>query len=812
MTNDSLLIGKQHQEILAWLENEWWDRGSPVVYMLQGFPGVGKTHIRESLATQLLKKSPAIHTAYCEFPEGGGVDELIGTLQDPLKEIGVIGVRRRSLTATELTKEVRNNQLLIAIDSFEKSLHKDSHQPPIDLQEWLRRTGGDQSLQGRFLCLSSHEIVDSDWNERCKRVKLVGFSAQDGARYLGMRMRAEGVDSAGLPDERRQDVANWLGGLPRAMNLLVGLIGNGANLDDLINAAPEAWEARDTPAYQLREAVESMMVKKACDGLPDKIVSFLNRIAIFRTPVHKSAFDKIMMGGSKDEYLRELQRRFLVECREGLWSMHPVLRKILISKFLKLEKQEQSDAHKKAAQYFAGHFNSPDSRKGPASMGTIYFEARYHCKHAHDHRLLSRLASRFAEFYREKLYYNTHIPENEGVRDENIAILSSLIEIGDKSPNIYCHLARLLCSRNHNGDLEKAVRYAVSGTSAHSPGQDWQLRLKLLVRSDGAARAVEDAQSYGLRQLRSGYYDLYSLSKDVAKLLVATDEEQRIRDAFEVLQKGLQGLDVDKDRYYMRRDNLPGWYIDAANILAASQSIVGTELAVRILADGINFAPFDSSLYRKSAELLASSKVSKDVDAAIGLLEVGIRKASAASLAPLYEEAAYLLANSKVPTDVDGAIKLLKEGIQKVPPESNLGSLYEKAADLLAGSKVPRDVVDAINLLREGIQKVPEGSLIPLYLLAAKLLASSGATKDIDEVISLLKAGIRRVPSEFNVIALHLRAAELLASSIELKDIEDAIELLEDGKRRNPSDKSSCSKADTELVKLRTNSPWIYAV
>ena len=678
-------IGAQHNALLDWLSWEWWQIG-PTACIVQGFPGAGKTEIADRLEDRLKKKGVQVVRAQCPAHSVGAVDDLVLSLAQAFSERGDDRLAKSPSADTLL--QLLKQQLLIVLDEFQESFGRDAAKPTDQLANFVERLSGRRDLAGRVLCLSSRLVADERWNERCEKRELFGLAPEEGELLLGELLESTNLPVDSVLQARRQDVSKWLGGYPRAIELLVRSLRR-QSLDELIGSEPEGWEARDQEvSADLLKRIETQLLSRARSGLAPDIDRFFERLAVFRRPVNKHALEAVSQGvESITSWRDELIARYLLQHRRGFYTLHPVLRETVLRP---LGDATLQHAHAMAGKHYGRHFLAKQMVGAPAKLGGAFIEARYHYTKCGDVDQLRKIAGQFESYIRARMSWVTPVPTDIEEVNERIGLLSALLQ-SEGAKSLHYYLARLLERRNRPGDLQRAVMHAKHGTGPQSPHDAWLLRLRLIERCNGWQVAIFDLKESGLKVLAS-------------------------------------------------EKNLFALYQAAAEILASNGK---ADDAVALLKDGIGkVAPqFSlSSLYQAAAEILARNGKADD---AVALLKDGIGKvAPQFNLYVLYLVAADILArNGKA----DDAVALLKHGIGKVRPQFNLSSLYEAAAEILARNG---KADDAVALLKDGIGKVaPQFGLSLLYLDAAELLHRDG---NAQAAIALLNDGIGKIAARFD--------------------------------------------------------------
>jgi glycosyltransferase involved in cell wall biosynthesis/tetratricopeptide (TPR) repeat protein len=685
------MLGKQHSQILAWLESEWWLEGPPVT-IVQGFPGVGKTELGIAVSASVKQQRPTFKVAQFDCPDsvGNTPDDFLLTLAGELAEAGDPRVAEEIGTgksALAIAAGLLGSNRLLVIDEADRLLSAADGTFRSGIKSFFEKASQTANPIGRMLLLSSREIAETREAARIKRFKLEPFDQEDALEFL--REQLDQHDSKGAVEAHRQiDVVNWLGRNARAIRLLAAALTND-ELDDLIGLAPEAWEARDRiVSPDLLYRFEQELLSRTEQQMAEPIRRFARRISVLRKPFKRGALEALNDRSEHWQASRdELIARYILDSRSGWYKMHPVLRETLVTS---LPSDERRSAHLAAGRYYAAAFRAKSLAERPEALGMRFIEARYHYTLGESEADLAEIAQRFETHLRGQYGLTSRIPSVGQELDERIALLSALLQARG-AVGLEFHLAKCLVARNGPGDLDAALPHARRATGPKSRYDAWLLRIRI----ENEVLGFESA----IRAAREGI-----------KVVAPTQ-------------------------------SLSSLYQSAAGILAANGK---PDEAVSLLREGIKIVPPThslSELCQSAAEILAANG---RPDEAVTVLREGIKTvAPTQSLFSLYQSAAEILAaNGKS----DEAITLLRGGIRAVPPTQNLCSLYQSAAEILAANGKPDE---AVTLLHEGLKAVPPTqNLFSLYLSTAQILAANGKS---DEAVKLLREGIEVVPPTQNL-------------------------------------------------------------
>jgi tetratricopeptide (TPR) repeat protein len=600
------LIGQQHNDLADWYSRDWWNDGQATISMLQGFPGSGKTEIADSVEQRIGRDRPNLRVIRCQFSQscGGNLDDMLLLMAG---ELAQRGDERLAADPTETTLlAVLIEPILFVIDEFQESFEEQLPHPPEPFMKWIADISGRKTLEGRILFLTSRQLDDERWNERCDKRRLSGLSSADGLAFLSAQLESSDVPDVDFPYERRADVIKWLGGFPRALKLLVGSLHH-SPLDELIGTLPETWEGVEQSVSQnLLKIIETEIVSRARKGLPHEIDKFFERLAVYRQPVDNHAISAVSEG--MQSYLvwqKELQRRFLLELKQGRYSLHPVLRETVL---MPLSDSARKRYHALAGNHYGRHFLGRKMEGMPTKLGVAFIEARYHYTQSGSRAELSKIAHVFERYVRDKMGWTTPVPTHPSECDEGIALLSALLH-GGGAKSLHYFLARLLDQRKNPGDLRRALDHAKLGTGSESPFYAWLLRMRLAKRCMGTLWAFNDVHKHGLRILPPER-NLFALYLGAEELLIELGQRNS---AIKLLNEGIERIGSEHSLYIL--------YSRAAELLVGDSKIGE---AIVLLEEGISRvgrALNVSELYVFAADLLDREN---RTDEAITLLIKGI--------------------------------------------------------------------------------------------------------------------------------------------------------------------------------------------
>ncbi|ROR45814.1 hypothetical protein [Kitasatospora cineracea] len=755
-----------------------WVQSGPPVAVLQGFSGVGKTraalkikdaHPRRSFID--VELSAGVHT----------LEQLLILVGGAFAEAGKVGVLLGTDPVRDIADSLRDGTVLL-LDDFHRCFVDGSGAPAPEVQHLVNAVARRIHGTGGRILLVADQAAAFPWITDGDIHTLPGMSEGEGVNFLAETLRRTGVPND-LPPDRTAEIVGWLGGNPRALQILAGCL-QSDSLEDLIGLSPKAWELQDRNVSEpFAQSLERAFLDRFIGRLDDTSATLLRRASVHRTSFTNDALKVSLWDapGQFDAAKRKLTSSFLVEKRnEKHFSMNPIAKEISL-RALSAHRGELARAHAAVGKFHARHFKA----KRMGTQGSDFLEARYHLFVSGETEELAVVAKAYA-LHLDRVYgYKTKIEEDPRERDELISLLSAALDEASPSWRLHLHLALLLEARARPDDLPAALEQVVCATaSPNASKRAWAMRIRLTDQLRGTDAAVDVAVEADDRLTAdtSNPIEIHLLHAE----LLARDPS-RLDEAVQLLKAAIARS--------AKPSPLAPLYQAAAELLGRDEARVGE--AVELLREGIGKVPVQGnlfSLYQAAAELLARDE--SRVGEAVELLREGIGRIPAqGNLFSLYQAAAMLLGRNG--DRVEEAVELLREGIEKVPAQFGLFSLYQAAAGLLARDEAR--VGEAVELLREGIARVPvQFGLFSLYQAAAGLLGRDEAR--VGEAVELLREGIGRIPAQYSLFSLYQAAAELLAR--DEARVGEAVELLREGIGKVPvqGNLSSLYQAAAELL------------
>ncbi|NJN18799.1 MAG: tetratricopeptide repeat protein [Oscillochloris sp.] len=535
------LIGTEHNAHLDWLLNNWMIGDSPVCF-LQGFPGTGKTTIARALLSRAIAaKTPAVIITVPETTKDP-TDDLLLDLAMELNSAGKTELAQaidNNRPLLEVLSSIVNDPILIIIDEFQNAMQGPGGVTVGGFAKVLSTLANRKWLKGRILLLTNRLVEEDRLTEPYAIRTLNGMSTDDGVELLEYFAHKGGrIDE--ITPERRRDVVKWLGGNPRAIQLLVRSLAY-ESLDDLIGIQPELWEMRDREvSVELIEKLERGLLERTLSQISDEYMRQLQRLGVYRKPFERPAIERLFnTNGAYARFRNEMIDRFLMEHHKGWFNLHPIVREIGRQK-LAQSPGDLRQAHSTTARYYTRHFEAKQI-VGWGALGGHFVEARYHLVKAERADDLKDIAFRFQNYIFSALSSSSTIPRSAEELDERIAVLSALLETPGPT-NLEYHLARLFKVRNQRNDLRRALHHANRAKANSDYAPTWLLCSELLSRMGRVEEAI-DVLKAGIARIPVDR-DVKALYASCAQILA---QQGRHQEAVDLLEHGIARVPVDHD-------------------------------------------------------------------------------------------------------------------------------------------------------------------------------------------------------------------------------------------------------------------------
>lgn len=569
--------GQQRDAIVRHLVNKWLPNG-PAVSILQGFPGCGKSQLAVSVAEKAAKSLAPIK------PPADAADPVLDVLIDlalALDATGIHGLLQAIEKGIQTSMQslgkllldiLKQHQILIVIDEFQRLLPKNSTLPPAPWAELVEQLNNSASPRGRLLLISNRSIKVERWCESCDIEELRGLHDKEAEAFFAELLEEKGLADK-VPQNQRRAIVHRLSGNPRALKTLVYALRTDS-LKDLFPNAPDLNQMGDVVLDpRLLEEFERELLERALPKLEANLLKFMRWLSVHRIPFQKEALAQFTGGQETPEALRQqLFERFLLDQVPGGDVPHQLAREISVSR-LRPDKGEWVQAHNLAANYHMRRFEARQL-SGGSTLPASYAELRHHLYEAGRIDELHKASERLTKYAISQIGLVTPVPANKELLEERIALLSVIP--ADQRPRVLdYHLALCLKRRASAGDLEKALKHAREATGPHMATDVWLLRMNLehtLYGIDSALPVLNDSLRYVPSESASPLYQRGS------EMLA---ENNRPEDAITLLERGIAQTPANQSLYIYQSaiaiSWIAGWFSKAEAFLVEGLTNVPKE-------------------------------------------------------------------------------------------------------------------------------------------------------------------------------------------------------------------------------------------
>jgi hypothetical protein len=473
----------------AWLMHEWPVTG-PVIAILEGMSGVGKSALADDLVDAWAGDSIKIRATSDNIT----VQDLLLDIADKFDQIGRKEMSEQpDLDLVAGLLQILQGGALVILDDFDLLLETDTGLPPGDCRQLLTNVV-QNGRKGRLLLVTNRTPANGSWLDGLgARTRYIDLPAEDEGVHILEGMLTDLSLQNEVPPHNRLDVAKWLGRNPRAMRAFVECL-RVDSLESLLELEPDVWDLRnDVASPTLTRRLEERFLSRTLSRLSPNALVLAQMLSVYRKPFQIHAIDSLagvvtQPGAAKDE----LSTRFLLQRSRNWYALQPVVRHLAMQS-LKGNERSSLTAYGYAANHYTRHFRAQSLRPTLAPLGEAFVESRFHLFHAGRETEFEDLASLFR---RELLgYYQaaSKLPDNPRTRDEMIAVLLAALNVDDLGyGRLRATLAKLLIRRNRPGDLILALRQVTVATRERATNEIWLIRLRLTweVEGQSAAQAV----------------------------------------------------------------------------------------------------------------------------------------------------------------------------------------------------------------------------------------------------------------------------------------------------------------------------------
>lgn len=781
----SNFYGHQRAELLKHYVSEWLVKG-PVVALLQGFPGCGKTQLASEIAAQTTRCIDPVE------PQLESQDPSLDLLTDLALSLDYEGIHDLMQEIDKgaggnlfdaLLRVLRREQVLIVVDEFQRLIGDKDALPQKDWQYLVERLNNSHSPAGRLLLISNRSIKNARWCEKAVTRELKGLTDSESADFLQTYLASKNLTEK-IPKERLEEIGHRLGGNPRALKTMVESL-KYFSLEELISLAPDLFNPGDVKLNpDLVEDFERELIERTLSCMEGELLNFMRWLAVYRRPFNTDASLEITTVSTSPQSLRkQLIDRFLLETTNNSETLHPLAREISVTR-LREGKEEWQQAHSLAADCYFKYFKNGQLRES-RKLTSSYAELRHHLFESARMDELYLASDKLTKYALSLLPRpaQSKIPDNLETLEEHIALISALPEM-KRPKGLEYHLALCLKHRNTGDDYRKALFHVRRATGPHAYYAVWLLMIELEYNLNGV-NAMLRVQKEAIKFLGSGS-NAFTIYHRCAHILMKDD---RFDDAEKLLKQAIDtpGMACVSSLISLcaRSMEQAGRYDDAITILKKGIDIpniheLGTvymhcaglmtrlnrvDEAIAFLRKGLDLPGMTKlySLYLLIAELMV--KKGEDEEA-ISFLKEAVPDSRVLDPKMMYRYCAELLVKLN---RTDEAAALLERGLASNTVKDPL-PLYHYFADIM--EKIDNTEV-GVKFLKKALSNPRLKSESSIYLKCAKLLFHA---KNLDDAVDVLKLGLQ-VPHMQEQNLLAQMCADLTARQGRL---DEAIEILEE--------------------------------
>lgn len=580
-----------YEQLERWLNDTWIDKG-PAACVVDGFSGVGKSRLASAFAA-----SHAARTIFIRATSGlVNFEDLTFEL---LEEIELIDLRDPPSDSDDfaaIIEHLLRQGVIVVLDNMEELLDQTTGMPPAALVRLVSKVASRPSLQGRLLMISNHALPEGNWRDGVERRTLTP-PGQDAAVALLSNLLETTGRQEHVPSTQMGDVVNWLGRIPRAIEVLVACLEVDA-LDDLIGLEPEAWELRDQIVSKLlTDRLEHRLLARTLARLDSAAIRMLEYASVHRRPFDRDALSGLQHAiGNVESARQALASRFLLApVSSNRYSLNSVARSIARQR-IEDQPRIKVSAHSVAADHYSRHFrfkgrSAGDGLSEPRSTtrvrhGYDFIEARFHliaCGRASDFEpIAARYRYELLRVYRKT--FNS--PPSPAALNELVLTLLAALDNDDRGyASLRIHLARLLLARDHPRDDVLALRQTRRAIREGISVDGWVLHLRISAQVDGLGAvwaALEQGRNAVSAQSAGPLYVMAS------KIFSAAGQ---VSSAIDILKQGM-GTPINRGFVF-------ALYQQAAALLSGAGRF---QEAISLLRGGISRIGLTGPSYHRLAE------------------------------------------------------------------------------------------------------------------------------------------------------------------------------------------------------------------
>ncbi|WP_298585301.1 ATP-binding protein [uncultured Kocuria sp.] len=478
-------------EVQEWLLGDWRASSSRIC-LIEGFSGIGKTTLAQSVA-----KSWSPHSLVVS------IEESANTLDDVLFEVASNLEERGCKTIADASEgDYRagliahlNSDELIIFDHIENAFDQERKQLNAEIIEYLKRIEKRPGV-GKILLLSSLRLDLQDQLPHLQVTRMAPFSNQEAKTFLNDALQKSG-HATNIPASEIPEVVEWLGCNPRAMKAFIACL-DSHDFEELKQDEPDTWALRHLPATdQLIKRLEVIFLKMTIDKLSPEARTLLESASVLRKPFKADTLQSITPNGIGIEMARmELSRLFILEKQRGMLTLNPVSRHLAYAS-LRQNPRRLTRCHSTAGDYYKKRAANTTGARGTIIAGKAFVEARHHFRISERMRDLEDLAGDFRRIIAPNYAKTTEIPTSKDDLNEYILVIQSVLSTERGGYHaLRLKFAEALISRNQPGDRVLALRNLTIATERSRALRAWVRRVDLAAELDGVLgrrRIVDEA-------------------------------------------------------------------------------------------------------------------------------------------------------------------------------------------------------------------------------------------------------------------------------------------------------------------------------
>jgi glycosyltransferase involved in cell wall biosynthesis len=582
------IAGAQRRSVVVGLWRAWREQGAGGA-VLVGFSGTGKT---ERVVRPLVSKAHAtlgITALYIDVPaHPTQIDqEMLARLIEALREAGVADLAVEAENApnfVEAARRVLQRGGLLVIDEFQRLLRTGQPLPVDPYAEKLRKLAT-RAKDGGCLWLVSNRNLDPEWTEPFHTAFLESLS--ETADAMDIVAEALGTTDAAdrLPETRHEEIAQRFGRNPRALRLLGHLLRSYA-LDELIG--PPQAAAEGLSLQDLADSIERSLLMRAREGLSNTATEFLRDLSVLPEPAPMDLLQS--MGshlGAVPALLSELQGRFLVEQRNALRQVHPLVREVELPRLAR-DPEASGEAHRRAGAWYARKLAQAVASGNDPAITSALGGVRYHFLAAGAQEDLVAALDVARPYVERKFNWAAPSPSTEAERDAQISLLELFLQ-EPGAPSVEYQLARRLAIRRDGDDLERALKHAGKATEGQDSSVPWVLRLKLAARVLGPNGAVAlGPEAIVAVDPRKGLFAVYQVYGAALNHLGQDDESIKVLVEGTSATAGRDGRLLEEAIQFAAAARSPRLLNELAQFAEGMDDLIAPAALARIYIDELN--------------------------------------------------------------------------------------------------------------------------------------------------------------------------------------------------------------------------------